>query len=118
MNYFLVKQCGAAVCLVCNEKLAILMDYNLKRRYESRLKDDFDKFEEEMRTDDSRHETDISKCRHYQVLLSAEFRHVFSFESICAETDGRGAICDLDERWEHGEQWETNMASLKQASVN
>ena len=51
LDYFFVEQCGAPVCLICNEKLAVMKDYNLRRHYETRHKDVFSKFEGRMRED-------------------------------------------------------------------
>jgi hypothetical protein len=51
LNYFFVEHRGAPVCLICNESVAIMKDYNLRRHYETRHNDDFGKFEGRMRED-------------------------------------------------------------------
>jgi len=32
LDYFFAEQSGVSVCLVCNDKIAIMKDYNLKRQ--------------------------------------------------------------------------------------
>ena len=49
VEYFFIEHCGASVCLICNENIAVMKAYNLKRHYETRHKGDFGKFEGKMR---------------------------------------------------------------------
>lgn len=49
VEYFFVEHCGASVCLICNENIAVMKAYNLKRHYETRHKGDFGKFEGKVR---------------------------------------------------------------------
>ncbi|KAL3866588.1 hypothetical protein ACJMK2_043875 [Sinanodonta woodiana] len=51
LSYFFVEHRGAPVCLVCNESVAIMKEYNLRRHYETRHNDDFGKLEGRMRED-------------------------------------------------------------------
>ncbi|KAL3860609.1 hypothetical protein ACJMK2_010707 [Sinanodonta woodiana] len=51
LNNFFLEHRGAPVCLICNELVAIMNDYNLRRHYKIRHNDDFGKFEGRMRED-------------------------------------------------------------------
>ncbi|KAL3869600.1 hypothetical protein ACJMK2_042267 [Sinanodonta woodiana] len=51
LNYFFVEHRDAPVCLICNESVAIMKDYNLKCYYETHHYHVFGKFEGRMRED-------------------------------------------------------------------
>ena len=51
LEHFFVEQSGATLCLFCNDKIAIMKDFNLKRHYETRHKESLSKFECRMRED-------------------------------------------------------------------
>jgi hypothetical protein len=48
LSIFFVEQSGVAVCLVCNDKMVVMKDYDLKCHYETRHKS-FSEFDGRMR---------------------------------------------------------------------
>ena len=50
-NYFFVQCKEKAVCLICQEAVAVFKEYNLRRHYESRHKDKYDSLQGQMRED-------------------------------------------------------------------
>ena len=51
LDYFFVEQSGVALCLVCNDKIAVMKEYNLRRHYETHHKEIFNKFEGRVRVE-------------------------------------------------------------------
>ena len=50
-DYFFVQCKEKAVCLICQETVAVFKEYNLRRHYESRHKDKYDSLQGQMRAD-------------------------------------------------------------------
>jgi len=50
-DYFFVQCKEKAVCLICQEAVAVFKEYNLRRHYESRHKDKYDNLQGQMRAD-------------------------------------------------------------------
>lgn len=50
-NYFFVQCKEKAVCLICQEAMALFKEYNLRRHHESRHKDKYDNLQGQMRAD-------------------------------------------------------------------
>ena len=50
-DYFFVQCKEKAVCLICQEAVAVFKEYNLRRHYESRHKDKYDSLQGQMRAD-------------------------------------------------------------------
>ena len=38
MNYFVIKSGNKALCLICNEIIAVLKEYNIRRHYPNKHK--------------------------------------------------------------------------------
>lgn len=50
-DYFFVQCKEKAVCLICQEAVAVFKEYNLRRHYESRHKDKYDSLQGQMQAD-------------------------------------------------------------------
>ena len=50
-DYFFVQCKEKAVCLICQDTVAVFKEYNLRRHYESRHKDKYDSLQGQMRAD-------------------------------------------------------------------
>ncbi|CAG9784982.1 unnamed protein product [Diatraea saccharalis] len=50
-QYFVIKSSNKALCLICNETIAVLKEYNIKRHYESNLLQNYSKYTGSLRTE-------------------------------------------------------------------
>jgi hypothetical protein len=48
-EYFFIKSDGKPVCLICQRKVSVMKEYNIKRHYESEHKGEFDCLTGELR---------------------------------------------------------------------
>ena len=51
MNYFVIKSGNKALCLICNEIIAVLKEYNIRRHYESKHSSAYSQFTGKLRSD-------------------------------------------------------------------
>lgn len=51
LDYFFASVKGAAVCLICNESVAVLKEYNIKRHYETKHSSKYGTLQGQMRKD-------------------------------------------------------------------
>ncbi|GFS59140.1 general transcription factor II-I repeat domain-containing protein 2 [Trichonephila inaurata madagascariensis] len=50
-QYFVIESSNKALCLICNETIAVLKEYNIKRHYESKHLQNYSKYTGSLRTE-------------------------------------------------------------------
>ncbi|UYV72933.1 EPM2AIP1 [Cordylochernes scorpioides] len=50
-QYFVIESSNKALCLICNESIAVLKEYNMKRHYETKLSQNYSKYTGIVRTE-------------------------------------------------------------------
>lgn len=51
INYFFVEIKTKPICLICNDAVSVLKEYNIKRHYETKHANKFDKYKGQFRQD-------------------------------------------------------------------
>ncbi|UYV62708.1 EPM2AIP1 [Cordylochernes scorpioides] len=51
IQYFVIESSNKALCLICNESIAVLKEYNMKRHYETKHSQNYSKYTGIMRTE-------------------------------------------------------------------
>lgn len=75
-DYFFVQCKEKAVCLICQEAVAVFKEYNLRRHYESRHKDKYDSLQGQMRVDK------LSKLKSGMLAQQNAFVRICTFGSL------------------------------------
>ena len=50
-NYFVIESGNKALCLICNEIIAVLKEYNIRRHYQSKHSSAYSQFSSKLRSD-------------------------------------------------------------------
>ncbi|KAJ8872945.1 hypothetical protein PR048_026561 [Dryococelus australis] len=58
MGYFVIEKASKAVCVICNELIAVLKKYNIRCHYKTKHGENFDKFKDKVHE----HKFEILKC--------------------------------------------------------
>ncbi|UYV60154.1 EPM2AIP1 [Cordylochernes scorpioides] len=51
IQYFVIESSNKALCLICNESIAVLKEYNMKRHYETKHSQNYSKYTGIVRTE-------------------------------------------------------------------
>ncbi|KAJ8873164.1 hypothetical protein PR048_026781 [Dryococelus australis] len=59
MEYFVIEKASKVLCMICNELIAVLKEYNIRRHYKTKHDENFDKFKDKVHE----HKFETLKCR-------------------------------------------------------